>query len=584
MSDLTPLYPAANHGFVMEPLAMSGGHNMMPLTVTGHFDSNGQFIQQFQAQPLTLQSVAQPQGNQVHLQQAAPQLQQLQLPIQQVQQQQPKQKPKRAEDQPHLTTLQTARPKPSVQPDQQSHYILHQGQNFQIQQLKPQQQQQQPQLTVLQSQQQQSLQLQNQTEFRILDESEYLPNGNGASVDLDAAKTATSDGQVAEADAAVAGAEAVEGATVIPAKKPKKGKKSSDKPKGHCELCNKDFQSNGNLRRHINDFHLDTTEKVTFHCDLCKKDFQNRFNLRRHRLGVHGAKEAKEANGRIYPCDVCGKEFTYSDNLKRHRRNVHGLEGEIVPDTDITNPNSMALVKFDPDAPEDDVGAKEGKAYICEICDKNMHSTYNLKRHKVACHKDTRILYGCDECDKNFATITNYRRHKVMVHGPGKQTWDCDKCGKSLASKNGLQRHMESLHGNPVKQFCCDICGNKFLRKEYLEKHRKTHEFNYEILPANYANCEILPADSTTMASPLSPQPMSPLPPHVMSSHSISPMSPHTLTPSPAQTMTPPPSSLALTELPQTFPPQPLLQHVETLPSQTLLPSQTEQKITITAL
>ena len=28
--------------------------------------------------------------------------------------------------------------------------------------------------------------------------------------------------------------------------------------------------------------------------------------------------------------------------------------------------------------------------FICDICDKNMQSSYNLKRHKVAVHKDTR--------------------------------------------------------------------------------------------------------------------------------------------------------------------------------------------------
>ena len=42
-------------------------------------------------------------------------------------------------------------------------------------------------------------------------------------------------------------------------------------------------------------------------------------------------------------------------------------------------------VKPDPNAPVN-------TAYICDICNKNMQSSYNLKRHKVAVHKDTRVI------------------------------------------------------------------------------------------------------------------------------------------------------------------------------------------------
>ena len=74
--------------------------------------------------------------------------------------------------------------------------------------------------------------------------------------------------------------------------------------------------------------------------------------------------------------------------MKRHTRNVHGIVdgetasegvgggvgGEIEP---------MEDIKPDPDAPNNN--------FICDICNKNMQSGYNLKRHKVAVHKDTRV-------------------------------------------------------------------------------------------------------------------------------------------------------------------------------------------------
>merc|ERR1711962_648390 len=55
MTDLAPLYTAPHgHSFaVMDPLS-SGHATMVPMAVAGHFDANGQFIQQLQAQPVAI--------------------------------------------------------------------------------------------------------------------------------------------------------------------------------------------------------------------------------------------------------------------------------------------------------------------------------------------------------------------------------------------------------------------------------------------------------------------------------------------------------------------------------------------------
>ena len=70
------------------------------------------------------------------------------------------------------------------------------------------------------------------------------------------------------------------------------------------------------------------------------------------------------------------------------------------------------------------------------------------------------------------------------------------RCDKNLASKDGLRRHMESVHETIDKNFACPICGNRFLRKEYLAKHLKTHEFNYEVLPADTTTVSASPTVS----------------------------------------------------------------------------------------
>ena len=65
------------------------------------------------------------------------------------------------------------------------------------------------------------------------------------------------------------------------------------------------------------------------------------------------------------------------------------------------------------------------RVYTCDICNKDLQNNYNLKRHRQAVHKETKILYGCDECDKDFTTIASYKRHKHMVHGNGKEVSHC---------------------------------------------------------------------------------------------------------------------------------------------------------------
>ena len=71
------------------------------------------------------------------------------------------------------------------------------------------------------------------------------------------------------------------------------------------------------------------------------------------------------------------------------------------------------------------------------------------------------------------------------------------RCNKNLASKDGLRRHMESVHETIGKNFVCPTCGNRFLRKEYLAKHLKTHEFNYEVLPADTTTVSASPSVSS---------------------------------------------------------------------------------------
>jgi len=289
-----------------------------------------------------------------------------------------------------------------------------------------------------------------------------------------------------------------------------------------CALCAKPFLSSHNLKRHHMDFHSDS--RLTYHCELCRKNFQNRFNLKRHRIGIHSGP------GGQFQCEICNKYFHYQSNLSRHRKDVH-RSGPGFPGTQVvlhashktavkkqilalpapllngqtiisgaqpvvsgaqqiqtsqlqtihtSNHQTIQTIQIQPNT--------SGKAFVCDLCNKDFQNTYNLKRHRINVHKETKILYRCDQCGKDFPSIGNFKRHKNLVHGLGKQAFHCTTCDKNFASKDGLKRHISAIHDTSEGAFKCETCEKRFKRKDYLDKHIiSAHENKYTIITADAA-------------------------------------------------------------------------------------------------
>jgi len=287
-----------------------------------------------------------------------------------------------------------------------------------------------------------------------------------------------------------------------------------------CALCAKPFLSSHNLKRHHLDFHSEN--RLTYHCELCRKNFQNRFNLKRHRIGIHSGP------GGQFQCEICNKYFHYQSNLSRHRKDVH-RSGPGFPGTQVVlhashktavkkqilalpapllngqtiisgtqpvvsgaqqiqtqsqlqtiqtnNHQTIQTIQIQPNT--------SGKAFVCDLCNKDFQNTYNLKRHRINVHKETKILYRCDQCGKDFPSIGNFKRHKNLVHGLGKQAFHCATCDKNFASKDGLKRHISAIHDTSEGAFKCETCEKRFKRKDYLDKHIiSAHENKYTIITA----------------------------------------------------------------------------------------------------
>ena len=75
-----------------------------------------------------------------------------------------------------------------------------------------------------------------------------------------------------------------------------------------CNLCNKLFSNQSNLRKHIRSVH----EKMKFTCEICGKEVSRKDKLQRHKLSVHSKSSE-------FKCTVCERKFIQKDNLLAHK-------------------------------------------------------------------------------------------------------------------------------------------------------------------------------------------------------------------------------------------------------------------------
>ena len=87
--------------------------------------------------------------------------------------------------------------------------------------------------------------------------------------------------------------------------------KSNHKECVKCESCNENF-TKSHINNHIKTMHKGVKLKI---CDLCDKGFANNLNLRVHKKSIHEKIR--------YNCNSCDKSFTQSQSLNTHKRSQH---------------------------------------------------------------------------------------------------------------------------------------------------------------------------------------------------------------------------------------------------------------------
>ena len=102
-----------------------------------------------------------------------------------------------------------------------------------------------------------------------------------------------------------------------------------------CEVCNKDFEIQSQLNRHMRTH----TGERPYGCDVCGKKF-----LQKHHLSEH---VRSHSNTRPFSCSTCGKAFAQSSTLKNHMQshNPRSESPHVCPNCGKTFTRSSGLRK-----------------------------------------------------------------------------------------------------------------------------------------------------------------------------------------------------------------------------------------------
>ncbi|NXB96765.1 ZBT41 protein, partial [Vidua chalybeata] len=244
---------------------------------------------------------------------------------------------------------------------------------------------------------------------------------------------------------------------------------SQDKP-FKCTYCEEHFKSRFARLKHQEKFHLGP-----FPCDICGRQFNDTGNLKRHIECTHGGK-------RKWTCFICGKSVRERTTLKEHLR-IHSGEKPHLCSICGQSFRHGSSYRLHLRVHHDD------KRYECEECGKTFIRHDHLTKHKKI-HSGEKA-HQCEECGKCFGRRDHLTVHYKSVH-LGEKVWQkykatfhqCEVCKKVFKGKSSLEMHFRTHSGE--KPYKCQICNQSFRIKKTLTKHMVIHS---DARPFNCQHC-----------------------------------------------------------------------------------------------
>lgn len=245
-----------------------------------------------------------------------------------------------------------------------------------------------------------------------------------------------------------------------------------------CQLCDKSYKHNRDLRKHekmVHGLKISQLSKIKrkknkneeneinsekksdsikciekpinsntkFVCEKCTKSFRGPFELRRHVMTVHD-------NNKPFKCPTCGKYFRDAYEIKRHNSSTHR--------------NTFSLEYLDDDIASNVTNYSINCVSQATFTGIEENSTTFLNENNLMVPKLINTEFYCGICDKNFRGPNEFKRHYSVVHEK-KYRYKCVHCGKLWRDQYDLKRHCKRSH------FLDQDIDKAFIRQCLLENH-----------------------------------------------------------------------------------------------------------------